>query len=316
MDFDVLAILLKCSYSVTLVYRDETGRSRGLLFKLLAEPFGCLRCTRSFVPGDLQGSTSLHGRPSRVSYDGPPARRIDVVRELRNKAKRRNRKNGANTRDSFGSGRVKALHLATEMRTARDNRKEHSGHADIDAKHRAAIHFAGQIDPRNRFADEVKIASRFQSYTICFDLRELGSCFHQFAIRKTAPARTVHDRATLGSAILLINSPLLRRRGEKHFTGLGTHLAHVIPCCSCATTAAGGQILISLRNDGRLFYTNGGPVGFQFIGKHHRVHGSRTLAHFRYFGEHGDLVVGRDPDPGMGRENLAAMNVPSGRRYR
>src|SRR5262249_39852689 len=157
---------------------------------------------------------------------------------------------------------------------------------------------------------------RFQSNPIRFARRELRCCFRQFAIRNTASARTVHYRATHGSAVLLLNSPLLGCRNEKYFTRLRTDLAHVVPGSPGATAATGGQIPVGLRNDGRLFHTDFGPVGFEFIGEHHRVYGSRTLTHLRYFREHGDLVVGGDPDPSIGPENLAVMDVLSSPTHR
>src|SRR5580704_7359355 len=118
------------------------------------------------------------------------------------------------------------------MRTARNDSKKHSSYSDINAKPRTAIDFTRYINARNRFTNESEVARRFQSYAIRIDLRELCRCFDQFAIRNTASARTVHHRAILGAALLLINSPPQGRRNEKHLARLRPNLAHVFPCSS------------------------------------------------------------------------------------
>src|SRR6202034_2308829 len=97
--------------------------------------------------------------------------------------------------------------------------------------------------------------------------------------------------------------------GEEDLAGSSTSFAHGIPC-SANASAASGRLIAEESAGAGLLDLDLLPVRFEFLRKNHRERGADALAHLRARDDDCDLVVGRDPQIGVGREEFFFRTTP------
>ena len=120
---------------------------------------------RPFVPDDLQGLAAFRSRPVAVGHHRDAAIDLDDM---------------SHTRHGLGPVGVNALHFTAEHRWTGDDRREHAGQVDVEAKHRCAVDLFGGVQAFDWFADELKVLRVFEQDVL--RRRQVRSALRQFAV--------------------------------------------------------------------------------------------------------------------------------------
>ena len=176
-----------------------------------------------------------------------------------------------------------------------DDGVDHAGNTDVEAEPGCSLHLVGDVEVRDRAAEESEVFGIFERDGVGVGKREPARVFDECGVGEGAARRYVDDLAVAGAAFAGGNVPPVRGGGNQELAYLCSGLAErgvALPDRSASTRAVG----ILCLNDG-----DSGEVDLGFFSEDHGQGGKDSLAHFGFVQNKMDLSIGIDPDPRVKR---------------
>ena len=211
--------------------------------------------------------------------------------------------------DGFCLGGVEALELRAEALGMQHHGGEHARQLHVLREHRAAVRLGARVGARRGLADVGELLRVLE--------RNFGR--HRLACgigRKLAerqPAFLMLNHTFRNGDLRGRHAPFLRSRGDQHGARGGARLPQLLVGIGERGAAAGAlrlapeQVVVAARVGGRALDPDLRPVGVELLGDQRRQPGVGALPHLEVLHDHGDGVVGADPDKCVGRESILRL---------
>ena len=170
------------------------------------------RCTRTFIPFDLDQVARNLGRPETGRGNRDPGGHLIHAMHARHRER---------------LACIETFYLAAEHRAARDQHGQHVGQIHIESELSRAVYLCRRIETPGRLADELEVLRRLEHDVIRY--RQFRGNIGQRAVAGFLAARDVGHHAVRCMAFVFRNLPLLRRSAYQQRAGSGAHAAHLLP---------------------------------------------------------------------------------------
>ena len=262
----------------------------GGLFQFGFVRLGIVAAVRPLIPFQLEGLAALDGRPGVAGDHGYAAERVEI--------------GGRRTAFQFqhphhprhleGIAGVVFQDFATEHRRPRHHRVQHALEAGIDAVLATARNQGRSVvNSELALADIAEFRRVLQMQTIAGGRRQPGGGPGQLAVAQRPAAGRMQDPVLLGADFPGRHPPLRGGRRFQHLPRRRAHPAHRRKEVAHAARTVGILVAVTRFVAGGLPDADLPPIGFQFVGHHHRQAGADALPHFRAVANDGHHAVHR-----------------------
>jgi hypothetical protein len=284
-------------------------------FRVLGPEFiGAVICIRSLVPVDDQRIATAHGGPRRCRNNRDAickdAVRLTGLRPL-------DLENVEHTVDLARARVIEGLHVAIEVRTARDYGEAHIGLIGIDTVLRFAGHDGRRVHAGLCAAGDTVILHVLERH-VFVDGIQLCGLGHKVLVGNFGADRLADNHAGFRVTVAGRDSEPGRSRLNQLHSRSGADLPHEVPVARQAGASAHALTTVFPREavrglhdaEGHRVYADFRPLDVEFFGDEHGECRANTLADFGLVAADDDVTVGLylDEKPqlpfvdGIGRE--------------